>query len=436
MKRKFLVLLVIAFFIVPLTLMAGGKDKPAEAPTGTDEPLQFYAWLFMPDKIEEYNRYFEENWDEETEVHILPNLGYVPAMQVKIMGGVRMDVMYNFSWNQLRWLNVGWAAELTGRPGVDEIMDDIIDSAKPLYVTDDGKIVSLPYFLAPFVTMYNPRLLKEAGYDEFPKTKEEMYEMCKALKNMGVKNPYIAYWNQDFVDRYFFVYLLSEGIETFDESYDPIFQNNPDTERVFNWWVSMFQDGMTSPTIMTDFITDFSVMMQEGQAGFYNLHHYFLKGLVEAGAKESENIIMGPWEPGKTGTCLLIGEVLQLGGRSPDTDRAWELLKYYSWKDKKGEYHVPKTWALAAGLLEPYKGFYEDSEIVDSFKPWIDWDLLMDIVQNRSQIMRVRQQVWYPEFRTEAAPVLHKMILAEIPVKDAIQQIADIAKEAKAAVTQ
>ncbi|HEB31479.1 MAG TPA: carbohydrate ABC transporter substrate-binding protein [Spirochaetes bacterium] len=439
MKKKFLVFMVAAVLLIPLTLVAGTKGKDeggeaaAEAPTGTTDPLQFYAWIFMPDKINEYNEYFEEHWNEQTETHILPNLGYVPAMQVKIMGGVRMDVMYNFSWNQLRWINVGWAAELTDKPGVNEIMDDIIDAAKPLYVTDDGRIVSLPYFLAPFVTMYNKELLSKAGYDHFPKTKEEMYEMSVALKEMGVKNPYIAYWNQDFVDRYFFIYLLSEGIQIFDDNYDPTFQNDPDTKRVFDWWVSMYQDGLTSPTIMTDFISDFSIMMQEGQAAFYNLHHYFLKGLVEADAKESANITFGPWEPGKTGTGLLIGEVLQLGGNSPDQDRAWELLKFYSWKNKEGEYHVPKTWAIEAGLLEPYKGFYKDQEIVDSFKNWIDWDQLMDIVNNKSEVMKVRQQIWYPEFRTEAAPLLHKMILGEVSTDDAIEQIADIARNAKAA---
>ncbi len=430
MRKKLFSLVLILSLLVPLTFLAGEK----EAEGATDKPLHFYAWLFMPDKIKEYNTYFEEQWNEQTEVHILPNLGYVPAIQVKIMGGLRMDVMYNFSWNQLRWLNVGWAADLTDMPGADEIVDDIIDSAKARYHTKDGRLISLPYFLAPFVTMYNPKLLKDAGYDHFPKTKEEMYEMCKALKEKGVKNPYIAYWNQDFIDRYFFVYLVSEGIEPFDEDHNPVFQDNPDTERVFNWWKSLYQDGLTSPTILTDFISDYAIMMQEGHAAFYNLHHYFLKSIVEAGAKESGNVVLGPFEPGKTGACLLIGDVIQMSGTTPDPERAWELLKFYSWKNKEGDYHVPKTWALAAGLLEPYKGFYEDQEIVDSFKKWIDWDILMDIVNNKSIVQPVRFEVWYPEWRIEAAPILHKMILDEIPVKDAIQQLADLAKESKASV--
>lgn len=432
MKTRFIIWLAVFVFLVPLTLLGGGEKKE-KAPPVTKEPLEFYAWDFMPDKIKEYCDYFAENYNEKVNVHIVPNLGYVPAMQTKIMGGVRMDVMYNFRWNQLRWYQVGWARSMSGMPGADDLVDDIIDSARPAYHTKDGELISLPYFMAPFVVMYNPELLKKAGYDHYPKTKDELYEMCKSLKRIGVSNPYVAFWNKDFVDRYFFIYLISEGIEVFDSNFNPVFQNNSETEKVFNWWVKMYRDGLTSPTILTDTPTDLVVMMQEGKSAFFNLHHYFLKSIRKAGAKESSNVILGPQIPGKTGTTLQIGEVLQLGGNTPDPGRAWKLIKFYSWKNKEGEYYVPKTWALAAGLLVPYKGFFKDQEIIESFNEWVDWDLLIDIVENKSKIETVRMQIWYPNWRTEASTVLHKMIRGEIPVRDAVQQIADIAVNAKRA---
>ena len=96
---------------------------------------------------------------------------------------------------------------------------------------------------------------------------------------------------------------------------------------------------------------------------------------------------------------LQIGEVVQLGGRTPDKDRAWELIKFYSWKNKEGEYYVPKTWALEAGLLVPYKGFFKDQEIIDSFNKWCDWERLIDIVENKSKIETVRMQIWYPDWQ-------------------------------------
>lgn len=416
--------------LVVCLISLGGLVVPALAQDKPQEPLQFYAWDFQPDQIEKYIQLFEDEYNENVEVHIIPNIGYLPAIQTRIMGGARIDVAYNFRWNQQRWFDQGWAADMSDKPGIEEILDDIIESLRPAYLSPDGKVVSLPYYIAPFVNMYNPKLLKEAGYDTFPQTKDELYNACKTLKEKGIcDSPYVAYWNKDFVDRYFFIYLISEGIQVFDDGYRPVFQDNPETEKVMEWWVKLYQDGLTSPTILTDTPTDLVLAVQEGKAAFFNLHHYFLKGIREAGAKESENVILAPREPGKTGTTLSIGEVLQLGGNTPDPDRAWELIKFYSWKDKKGNYTVPKTWGLVAGLLEPYKGFLTDPEIIESFKKWIDWDMLMNIVNNQSSPEPVRSQAWYPEWRSEAADILHSMLLKEISVTDAIQQLADSANQ-------
>lgn len=342
-----------------------------------------------------------------------------------------MDVMYNFRWNQLRFFNVGWAGDLSDFPGAKDIVNDIVESARPAYHSPDGKLISLPYFTAPFVNMYNPSLLKKAGYDNFPATKEEMYKMCKDLKANGVSSPYVAYWNKDFIDRYFFIYLISDGVEAFDSDFNPTFQNDPATKEVFEWWVKMYKEKLTTPTILTDAPTEGSISMQEGRSAFFNLHHYFLKGIQESGAVEGKNVVLGPHIPGKAGTTLHIGEVLQMSGNTPDPGRAWELLKFYSWKNKAGEYHVPTTWATAAGLLVPYKGFFESQEIIDSFKPWIDWDLLIDIVENKSKIETVRMQVWYPDWRTESADVLHGMLLGNVSVDDAIKEIVEIAERTK-----
>ncbi len=418
-------------FLLSVSFLFAGGGQEGSVPQGTDDPLEFYGWDFMPDKIKEYCNDFEIENNEQVNVHIIPNVGYLPGIQTKIMGGVRMDVFYNFRWNQLRFYNVGWAADLSDFPGADDILDDIVESARPAYKSEDGKLISLPYFSAPFVNMYNPVLLKNAGFDTFPESKEEMYEMCKVLKADGISAPYVAYWNKDFIDRYFFIYLISEGIEVFDSNFNPVFQNDPETKKVFEWWARMYQEKLTTPTILTDNPSESVISMQEGHSAFFNLHHYFLKGIQESGSTEGENVILGPQIPGKTGTTLHIGEVLQMSGNTPDPARAWELLKFYSWKNKAGEYHVPRTWALEAGLLVPYKGFFANREIVDSFKSWIDWDRLIDIVENKSKIETVRMQVWYPDWRTESSGVLHQMIIGDIPVEEAIKEVAAIAERVK-----
>ena len=73
------------------------------------------------------------------------------------------------------------------------------------------------------------------------------------------------------------VYLLSEGIKPFDENYDPVFKDDPATIAVFEWWQAMFQDGLTTETMLTDQPPQLLTSVQEGNAAFFTLHHYFLK---------------------------------------------------------------------------------------------------------------------------------------------------------------
>lgn len=423
---------VVVCLLLSLVFIYAGAEQESAGSEGSGKPLEFYGWDFQPDQIKAFNNDFEKEFDEQVNVNIIPNIGYVPGLQTKMMGGVRMDVLYNFRWNQLRFYNVGWTKSLSGFEGADEVLNDIVESARPAYQAPTGELISLPYFSAPFILMYNPTLLKSVGYDHFPATKQEMYEMSVKLKANGVSSPYVAYWNKDFIDRYFFIYLISEGVEVFNKNFEPVFQNDPKTAEVFTWWVKMYQEGLTTPTILTDGPSEGAISIQEGRSAFFNLHHYFLKGIQESGAPQGKNVIIGPQIPGETGTTLHIGEVLQMGGNTPDPERAWQLLKYYSWRNSAGEYHVPRAWALTAGLLVPYKGFFESQEIIDSFNEWIDWDELIGIVEGKSKIEPVRMQVWYPDWRTESANVLHNMLLEDISVKDAIAEIADIARKAKA----
>ena len=52
--------------------------------------------------------------------------------------------------------------------------------------TVDGSIYCIPFESAVFGLYYNSELLEAAGYTEFPKTYDEMFEMAEALKAQGV----------------------------------------------------------------------------------------------------------------------------------------------------------------------------------------------------------------------------------------------------------
>ncbi len=71
-------------------------------------------------------------------------------------------------------------------PYVDDAWKDsfnagVIDSALV-----DGKLYSVPFEVAYWPVIYNTELLSAAGYDEFPKTYDELWECCEALVANGV----------------------------------------------------------------------------------------------------------------------------------------------------------------------------------------------------------------------------------------------------------
>ena len=80
------------------------------------------------------------------------------------------------------------------------------------------------------MTHYNKAFLEKAGFSGPPKSKQDMYDQCKKLKETDRADaPYSAYWIKEFCEEYLMVYLLSEGIKPFDANYDPVFKDDPAT---------------------------------------------------------------------------------------------------------------------------------------------------------------------------------------------------------------
>lgn len=76
--------------------------------------------------------------------------------------------------------------------------------------TRDDRIYGYPVACGPLhLFMYNSRILKDAGYDEFPKTWDEMMEMCEKIKATGVTpfgignkgNLFMEEWISTLTDR-------------------------------------------------------------------------------------------------------------------------------------------------------------------------------------------------------------------------------------------
>lgn len=407
------------------TIMPGLMTSTAKAAyTGT---LDMLAWDFQPDTIKSLVSEWTAAGNPAVNVAVIPNLGYTPALQTRLRGGDKIDLYYNFSYNSQKFIQEGWATTLNGLPGVDDMLNDMFESARSRHVSVNGDIISAPYFSAVHMLHYNEKFLADAGV-AVPTSLKEIYDASKAISST-VPAPYVAYWVKEFCEEYLHTYLLNEGITAFDDSGLPVFADDPKTVGVFEWWQTMYQEGLAPKSLLTDDPGKLSNLMAQGEAAFFVLHHYFLTSIRAVEGPQSANVKMAPAGP----STLQIGEVLQLGQSDSEEERAaaWELMKYYGWKDADGKFKVFNQWAKAAGLAAPYAGFFTDPDVIASFPDYYDLAMLSDTFATKSNVVPARTLPWYPDFQAKVGDIIHALLLGQATAAKTVEDLTAAAKGAQ-----
>ena len=424
-------------------LAAGGTGLAAAMGVGTltscssgggdwDGKLRMLGWDFQPETIQQLVGEWSDAEGTDVEVSIIPNLGYSAALQTRLRGGDVTDLYYNFAYNSQKFIDQGWASTLNDLPGADDLIDDLFPSARGTYVNRDGDLISIPYFSAVHMLHYNEAMLSEAGLTSPPQTLQEMYDQSKALKDQGiVSSPYIAYWVKEFCEEYLHTYFLNEGITAFDDDGNPVFADDPKTEGVFEWWQTMYTEGLAPSSVLNDDPGILSNHMAQGDAAFFVLHHYFLTSIRDLEGPESANVQMAPI--GGDNHTFQMGEVLQMGDVQNDDARAaaWELMKYYGWKSPEGEFTVSNAWANAGGLAAPYPGFFTDENVQNSFPDYYDLGMLSDTFETGSKVVAARTLPWYPDFQAKVGDIIHALLLGQITPAETVDQLTEAATSAQ-----
>ncbi|WIY52536.1 ABC transporter substrate-binding protein [Devosia sp. YIM 151766] len=413
-----------------LAIVPGLMSSTAHA--AFDGTLDMLAWDFQPDMI----KVLVEDWTAQgnagVDLAVIPNVGYSPAIQTRLRGGDRIDLFYNFAYNSQKFIDEGWATTLNGLPGVDDLLADMFESARARHVNAAGDIISIPYFSAVHTLHYNESYLAEAGIENVPATLAEIYDASVKLREAGVAEaPYLAYWVKEFCEEYLHTYLLNEGIEAFDAAGKPIFGDDPRTVGVFEWWQKMYREGLAPSSVLTDDPGKLSNEMAQGSAAFYVLHHYFLTSIRALEGPQSANVKLAPI--GGDNYTLQIGEVLQLGQIDDEERRlaAWDLAKYYGWKDSEGKFTVFRSWAEAAGLAAPYPGFFTDPDVIAAFADYYDLDGLSEIFDSGSKVVPARTMPWYPDFQARVGDVIHAMLLGQATPQETVDALTAAANAAQ-----
>ena len=144
-----------------------------------------------------------------------------------------------------------------------------------------------------------------------------------------------------------------------------------------------------------------------------------------------------PVLPGATHDTVLVGHAMLCMYNRPrsaeDTKRAWNLMKFYGWKNSKGEYQTHKKWVAKANLEVPFPAIYSDPESKAAIMKWMYPPLAEQEYQwlfegrKRALAPNVLKAPWYQEWDA----VMHDMISNDVLLKGTKKPV-DATKELRA----
>ncbi|MBO9523508.1 MAG: carbohydrate ABC transporter substrate-binding protein [Nocardioidaceae bacterium] len=432
-RRSFLQLLGLSGLAIggAASLTACGSDASSEGDTW-NKTLAFVGWDYEPDKIKEFTATWGKTKDVKVDVTIIPSLGFSAALQSRLRGGARADVFYNFAYASQKFVKDKFAATLEGRSNVDDILNDMFEASRSRYVDADQRLISLPYFSAVDMNVYNKAMLAKAGISAPPSSLQDYYTQSKAVKEAGAsETPFLGFWNKDVLEHYLITYLLLAGVTPFDEGGEPAFADDPATVDVLAWWQTMYQEGLVQKSALTDDPGKLITTMSSGKAAFWIVDHYVMKNLVEAKGSASQDLVMV--QPTSGTKTLQFGEVIQMGAKTSGkaADAAWELMKYYGWKDPNGQFATFRAWAKSANLLAPYPGVFADPEVRAAFGDYMNLPLIQQTFESGSELVPARTRSWYSAFAAQAGDVLQQLIVGKLEPSAAKGELAKAVSSAK-----
>jgi multiple sugar transport system substrate-binding protein len=148
-----------------------------------------------------------------------------------------------------------WPAEFAAAQFILDVTDRISEEMRQDIwpgaleaVTYQGRMYGMPWLNDVLYLYYNEEMLKEAGFENPPKTWEELNEMAMAAKEQGlVEYPFIEYFQQEEgLTIAYAYYLFAFGGTFFNEDNSPAF-NSPEGLAALQFMVDGMNNGLYNP---------------------------------------------------------------------------------------------------------------------------------------------------------------------------------------------
>jgi len=409
---------------------------PTATATSAPKPamLDHYQWFFGPEIVKKTLDRFTADTGIKTNQHVSPRNGYEAGMMTKIMGGAEVDTMEVGIGYRDSWFNAGWLLSLEGLPGVDQVKNEMFPSVRDFYLSKNGELMAMPYYLAGWFPYYNKRMVAELGAEP-AKDRNEVYEQCKAAKKKwNLLSPYHSCY-LEATEWLWEQYIVELGLMPFDKDNKPLFEGDPRNAEALKWMKTMFDEKLMSPSIFTDGWDVQSLNFAKGNTIYMDTHQYMAEPVnrsMTGDVPEKGNMTLVPKPYGGNDSRIVTqGEWMAICKSTHSKEWAWELLKYLSWKDPSGKYALLKDWGVT-GLLEPYPEFFNDPDVKKNFDEWnpgVGFEGYRKYFDGMMMVPYWQLRPWFAEFSEVAKETVQKYVLGQVSLSDLEKTMGDKARE-------
>ena len=244
----------ITLFALALLLLIGATGCAAQQTAGpvTIHVLTMDQAGLKPAEIDQIARDFEaQNSDIKV---VMEYLGYDFIHDKITTGMAAKPPAYDAAMIDVIWpdefIKAGYLLDVTDR--ITPEMKEGIFPASWNGVTRNGKVYGMPWLMDVKYFMYNKDMLQQAGFNEPPKTWEELVAQAKVIKEKGIAEfPITWSWNQkEGVVCDYAVLLFGNGGAFVDANGKPAFNDEKGVE-VLAWMKQTVDDGLTNPSAVS-----------------------------------------------------------------------------------------------------------------------------------------------------------------------------------------
>ncbi len=252
MKSKLLAL----FAVVILSSVLAGCSDSKSSSGGDDDTITVWAMGEEGKKLQDFSKNFEkENPDLKVEVQAIPWDTAHDKLLTAVASGNGPDVL------QLGTTWVPEFAEAGALLDLTKYMDDHPSFAKDNYF--DGsvttmeygdQVVGIPWYVDTRVLYYRKDLLKEAGYNEAPKTWDELKAAASKLADRGEKQFGLDIDRNDQITP--FIFAWENGYKANLDKNELNF-DTPEFKEAIQYYISYFKEGISQKQEGVDIVQAF-----------------------------------------------------------------------------------------------------------------------------------------------------------------------------------